>query len=112
MSLRSIYVVAGVGFVALLYGASPASAQATAPGLGSLATHAIVSDTYTNSLNAGLETAIVGNVCFTTGPATPPMSVVGALLVLVPPERWPIKTAPWRFSMGRPVHLSAGVRLR
>ncbi len=77
MSRTSIRV-AGVVFAALLYGASPVSAQATAPGLGSLATHAIVSDTYTNSLNAGLETAIIGNVCFTTGSATAPISVVGS----------------------------------
>ena len=40
------------------------------PGPWIAATHAIVSDTYTNSLNAGLETAIIGNVCFTTGSAT------------------------------------------
>ena len=78
MSSRSICVLAGVGFVALIGGASPVSAQATAPSLGSLATHAIVSDTYTNSLNAGLETAIIGNVCFTTGPATAPVSIVGS----------------------------------
>ena len=77
MSRRSMRV-AGLVLAALLYGTAPASAQATAPDIGSLGTHAIVSDTYTNSLNAGLETAIIGNVCFTTGPATVPVSIVGS----------------------------------
>jgi hypothetical protein len=52
-----------------------ASAQNTAPDLGSLSTHGIASSTFTNT-SAG--TTVVGDVCFTTGPAVVPDSVSGA----------------------------------
>lgn len=50
---------------------------ATAPTLGAVGTYGIVSSTWTNSLNAALETAIIGGVCYTTPPATPPVSING-----------------------------------
>lgn len=40
-------------------------------------TYAIVSDTWTNSLNTGLETAVNGGVCYTNPPATAPVSING-----------------------------------
>jgi Ice-binding-like/IPTL-CTERM motif len=70
-------LVAGLTFAALLYGASPASAQAVAPGLGSEATFGVVSSTFTNS-NTAPQTIINGSACFTTGPATAPLLVTGA----------------------------------
>jgi uncharacterized repeat protein (TIGR01451 family) len=54
---------------------------ATSPSLGSSSTYGIVSDTFTNSLNAGLETAITGDVCYTTPPDTAPISISGATVV-------------------------------
>lgn len=60
----------------------PTSATAaTAPSLGTAASYGIVSSTYTNSLNAGLETRIIGDVCYTTGPATAPVSISGSTAV-------------------------------
>ena len=61
--------VVSVGVVTLLYGASPASAQATAPSLGVESTYGVASSTFTNTA-AG--TTITGDVCFTTGPAVVP----------------------------------------
>ena len=55
------------GLAALLSGALPALAQ-VAPSLGSESTFGIVSSTFTNTA-AG--TTVVGDVCFTTGPAVP-----------------------------------------
>jgi len=55
-----------------------APVSVTSPSLGLAETYGIVSKTYTNSLNAGLETAIVGNVCYTTEPTTAPKSINGA----------------------------------
>ena len=51
---------------------------ATTPVLGATSTYSIVSSTWTNSSNAGLETAITGGVCYTTPPSgTPPISING-----------------------------------
>ena len=55
------------GLAVLLAGAMPAMAQ-VAPSLGSESTFGIVSSTFTNTA-AG--TTVVGDVCFTTGPAFP-----------------------------------------
>lgn len=63
--LRRIALRAGL--TALLAGGLPAVAQ-VAPSLGSLSTYGIASSTFTNTA-AG--TTIVGDVCFTTGPAFP-----------------------------------------
>jgi hypothetical protein len=80
-----------LGFVALLSLApSDGAFAATAPSLGSDSTYAIVSDTYTNSLNAGAETKIIGlglsspTVCYNTGPTTPPISIFGTITTPCP----------------------------
>ncbi len=72
-------VVMAVSVVFLAFGlAGPVAAlAATAPTLGAVGTYAIVSDTWTNTLNAGLETAVIGGVCYTTPPGTPPISING-----------------------------------
>jgi uncharacterized repeat protein (TIGR01451 family) len=59
----------------------PIIAQAaTAPLLGSTSTFGIVSDTFTNS-NTPPQTIINGDVCFTTGPTTVPLSLSSAAIV-------------------------------
>jgi len=68
-----------VGIFAL-NGPTPVFA-ATSPDLGENSTYGIISSTYTNSLNAGLETAIDGDICYTTGPGTAPISISGATVV-------------------------------
>jgi hypothetical protein len=73
---KSLSLVASVGLVTLLYGASSASAQAVAPALGSESTFGVVSNTFTNS-NTAPQTIINGNVCFTTGSAAVPLTVNG-----------------------------------
>ena len=70
---RLQHLIACLGFAALTGAASTAMAQ-TAPGLGSLDSHAVASGTLTNTA-AG--TVINGDVCFTTGPTVNP-TVVGA----------------------------------
>ncbi len=60
---------------ALLLAAAPAFAQ-VAPNLGTTAPYGIVSSTFTNT-NTSPQTIINGNVCFSTGPTTPPLSIVG-----------------------------------
>jgi uncharacterized repeat protein (TIGR01451 family) len=73
-------------FLLALGGSLPlASLAATSPSLGSESSYGVVTGTYTNSLNAALETAIHGDVCYTTGPATAPVSISGATVVPCPP---------------------------
>jgi len=85
MTRKSLSLVASVGLIALLYGASPASAQATAPTLSATGSNAVVSDTFSNAVNTGSETAIVGAVCYTTGPgAAAPVSISGGTTVSCP----------------------------
>ena len=68
--------------------ASPIAAfAATSPSLGATSTYAVTSSTYTNSLNAALETAITGDLCYTTGPGTTPVSISGATVVPCDPAR-------------------------
>lgn len=69
-------VAVAVAFVAGFVNPVVVSAAST-PSLGTASTFGIVSSTWTNSLNAGLETAINGNVCYTTPPDTPPISING-----------------------------------
>jgi hypothetical protein len=70
MSRKYFNRAAIVGFAALVVcGSSPVLAQ-IAPSLASEAPFAIVSGTYTNTV-AG--TTIIGNLCFTTGPAVAPV---------------------------------------
>jgi len=70
-------LLASVAFVTLLSLAQSGSAlAATAPSLGSEGAFGVVSSTFTNS-NTAPQTIINGNVCFTTGPTTPPLLVNG-----------------------------------
>ena len=73
----------GLGLAASLLGAAPALAQ-TAPPLGTTATYGVVSSTFTNS-NTAPQTIINGDVCFTTGPVTPPLSITGTTVTPCPP---------------------------
>lgn len=64
-SIVTIVVAAAAAALLGLIGVVPASAlAATAPTLGTVGTYGIVSDTWTNSLNAALETAIIGGVLY------------------------------------------------
>ena len=72
-------------FVALVSLAqSDAALAATAPSLGSTSTYGVVSSTFTNS-NTAPQTIINGDVCFTTGPVTPPLTITGATVTPCPP---------------------------
>ncbi len=62
-------------FVALV-GVSPAAAQ-VAPNLNSETPFGVVSSTFTNS-NTATQTIVNGNVCFTTPPATTPVTITGS----------------------------------
>ena len=85
MTFRKQSLLAGVGLAALaaLAPFSNASAQAQPP-LGTTSTYGIVSSTFTNS-NAAPQTIINGNVCFTTGPTTPPLTITGTTTSPCPP---------------------------
>ena len=63
---------------------SDAALAATAPNLGSTATYGVVSDTFTNA-NTVPQTIVNGDVCFTTGPVTPPVAINGATVTPCPP---------------------------
>jgi hypothetical protein len=90
MTCKSLSLVTGVGLFTLLYGASPAWAQAIAPTLGSTSTYGVVSSTFTNS-NISPQTIINGTssqpaVCYTTLSGSPPLTVVGSTVVPCPPQ--------------------------
>jgi hypothetical protein len=76
--------MASLGFASLLAFSVPASAQ-TAPNLGTSGTYGIVSSTFTNA-NTAPQTLINGDVCFTTGPTTPPLTINGATVTPCPPQ--------------------------
>ena len=109
-SMKNIRTAA-LAVVAALF-ASVASAQpAVAPILNttSLSPYAVVSETYTNSLNTGTETRIVGNVCFTTGSALPPVSVTGTYGVGCPVDALAVQNAALAVLNGQPcTSLGAG----
>ena len=71
------------GLLAVAIGGT-ATAQ-TAPDLRSTSPYGIVSSTFTNS-NTGTQTFIAGDVCFTTGPTTPPVTITGATRTPCPPQ--------------------------
>lgn len=80
--INKITTASALAFLLVLGFVLPNSAYAaTTPSIGATSSYAIVSSTYTNSLNAGLETAITGNVCYTTPPGTAPISITGAVSV-------------------------------
>jgi hypothetical protein len=75
----------GLGCVALLFLAQVGTASAaSAPNLGSTGTYGIVSDTFTNA-NTAPQTIVNGDVCYTTGPVTPPLTIAGATATPCPP---------------------------
>lgn len=77
---------AALGLVVLISLAqSDAASAATAPNLGTTSTYGVVSMTYTNS-NTSPQTIINGDVCYTTGPTTPPLSITGATRTPCPPQ--------------------------
>lgn len=78
-----VFLVVSMGGLTLLYGPSLAHA-ATAPNLGSTSTYGVVSNTFTNS-NTSPQTIINGDVCFTTGPVTPPLAITGTTVTPCPP---------------------------
>jgi hypothetical protein len=79
-------LLARTAFVALFFFAQcNETSAATAPNLGTTSTYGVVSMTYTNS-NTSPQTIINGDVCFTTGPTTPPLSITGATSTPCPPQ--------------------------
>jgi Ice-binding-like/IPTL-CTERM motif len=79
-------LLASLGFVGLVSLAqSDAVLAATAPSLGLTSTYGVVSDTLTNS-NTSPQTIINGDVCFTTGPTTPPLAINGTTRTPCPPQ--------------------------
>ena len=78
-------LLVGAGFVALFsLSQNDAALAATAPSLGSTSTYGVVSSTFTNS-NTAPQTIINGDVCFTTGPVTPPLTITGTTVTPCPP---------------------------
>ncbi len=75
---------ASLGLAVTLLMGTQAFAQ-TAPNLGTTATYGIVSSTFTNS-NTSPQTLINGDVCFTTGPTTPPLGISGTTTTPCPPQ--------------------------
>ena len=64
---------------------SGVAAAATAPNLGTTSTYGVVSSTYTNS-NTSPQTIVRGDVCFSTGPTTPPLTITGVTRSPCPPQ--------------------------
>lgn len=85
---------------ALLLFAAQASAQ-TAPNLGSNTPSGIVSSSYTNA-NTGTQTLINGDVCYTTPPTTPPVTINGATVTPCPPQKGIDQTAAVAFLNAQP----------
>ena len=78
--------LAGLPFAVLLALAHSGSVSAQmSPNLGSTGPYAVVSQTYTNA-NTSPQTIINGNVCYTTGPDTPPLSISGTVTIPCPPN--------------------------
>jgi hypothetical protein len=50
---------------------------ATAPSLGAVSTFGVIASTFTNSINTPPQTIINGDVCWTTGPDIPPVTISG-----------------------------------
>jgi hypothetical protein len=84
MIRRHLAILANTGFAALLSVCAPAWA-ATAPPLGSDGPYGVVSSTFTNS-NTSPQTIINGDVCYSTAPSTPPLTITGATADPCPPS--------------------------
>ena len=99
--------IATIWFAALLLGSSTAFA-AVAPPLGTTATYGVVSSTFTNA-NTAPQTIINGDVCFTTGPVTPPLTISGTTVTPCPPQTGVDQNAAVAVLLGQPcVSLGAG----
>ncbi len=61
------------------------SFAATAPSLGTAETFGVISSTFTNS-NTVPQSIITGDVCYTTAPVTPPLSISGAVTTPCDPD--------------------------
>jgi len=72
-----------LALLAVLHGGM--AVAATAPNLGTTGTYGVVSSTFTNA-NTSPETIINGDVCYGTGPTTPPLSITGATRTPCPPQ--------------------------
>ena len=94
-------------FAALFLASLPALGQ-VAPNLGSNTTYGVVSSTFTNS-NTAPQTIIRGDVCFTTPPVTPPLSITGTTVTPCPPQNGLDQTAAVAFLNAQPcTFLGAG----
>lgn len=78
-------LLASLGFVVVCLVQGEAVWAATAPNLGTTGTYGVISSTFTNS-NTSPQTIINGDVCFSTGPTTPPLSITGATRTPCPPQ--------------------------
>ena len=89
MTGRSPSLIASVGFAGLLYGASPASAQAVAPDLGTEKTYGLTSSTFVNTAAGTTINGTVGQpaLCYSVAgaPATP-ATVTGTTVVPCPAQ--------------------------
>ncbi len=77
--LKSLAIVVIISFAH-----SGAALAQTAPPLGSTGTYGVVSQTFTNA-NTAPQTIVNGDVCYTTAPVTPPLTITGATVVPCPP---------------------------
>ncbi|MEO8485976.1 MAG: IPTL-CTERM sorting domain-containing protein [Betaproteobacteria bacterium] len=85
-----------------------AALGATAPPLGTTGSYGIVSDTFTNS-NTGTQSDINGDVCYTTGPMTPPITITGSTAVPCAPAAGVDQGAALALLLGQPcTSLGAG----
>ena len=89
MTRKGVSLVASVGLVMLLCGASTASAQATAPPLGTTSTYGVVSSTF---VNTAVGTTIIGTpgqpaLCYdVAGAPASPAAVTGTTLAPCPAQ--------------------------
>ena len=105
MLRKHLSAAAIVGFGMLV---SASVMAATAPSLGSTSTYGIVSSTFTNS-NTAPQTIIDGDVCYTTGPVTPPLTISGAIATPCAPATGVDQGLALANLMGQPcVSLGAG----
>ena len=99
-------LVASAGLAALLV-CAPALA-AVAPNLGITAPFGVISSTFTNA-NTATQTDITGNVCFTTGPVTPPITITGATTTPCAPALGLAQNGALAQALGQPcLSLGAG----
>jgi hypothetical protein len=100
--------VATAAIAASLLISAPALAQ-VAPPPSSTDPFAIAASTFTNGPNVGAQTAITGQVCYTTPPVTPPISISGGPpTVPCPPSVGTDELAALAILNGQPCQLLPG----